>query len=320
MTTTDIAISAESIISEWSHLPYQFLHSQRKDAVSTYVGRFKNLSDANISCDEGAQRMAILRGLESESHVLGLRCGRLEPLVLNVESELTDSAVAMSGRFIRETLERSKTFDHISSVVACADMHTQLALRSADFRLADTILGYHAQLDSIDLGDNDSSVRESRADDVEELSKIAFRCFCERKMSGNRFAMDPAFASEAVGNLYASWLRAAILELQADRCFVFDDGEISGFMTFKLPIDLENEVGYSMGKAVLSGVLPERQGLGIYRRLLLAGARWLKSQGVEKMEGKTQITTVPAIRAWQKIGASLNITYHTFHWSNQSAN
>lgn len=317
MTNTDIAISAEAIISAWSHLPYQLLHSKREDAVTSYVGRFKSLSDAHFSCEDGAQRLAVLRGLDGETKALGLRCGRLEPLVLNVEEELSDRAIAGSMRFIHETTGRS-TFDHISSVVACADIHTQLALAAADFRLADTILGYHAQLDSIDLGGVDPDVRESCPEDVEMLSEIAFRCFCERKMNGNRFAMDPVFDSDSVGALYASWLKGAILEHQADRCFVFDDGSVSGFMTFKLPTEIENGVGFSMGKAVLSGVHPERQGRGIYRRLLLAGARWLKSVGVEKMEGKTQITTTPAIRAWQKIGAHLNITYHTFHWSNQS--
>lgn len=317
MTNTDLALNAEAIISAWSHLPYQHLHPMREDAVNTYLARFGSFSDANFSCEDGAQRLAILRGLDGETRVLGLKCGRLEPLILNVEEELSDRAIAGSMRFIHETI-RCSTFDHISSVVACADVHTQLALAASDFRLADTILGYHAQLDSIDFGDDDPDVRESRPEDVEMLSEIAFRCFCERKMNGNRFAMDPVFDSNSVGALYASWLKGAILEHQADRCFVFDDGSVSGFMTFKLPTDIEKSVGYSMGKAVLSGVHPERQGRGIYRRLLLAGARWLKSLGVEKMEGKTQVTTTPAIRAWQKIGAHLNITYHTFHWTNQS--
>lgn len=312
-------ISSESIISRWKYLPYQRLFKDRRSAERLFLSRFTDMSTADLYAGETGERMALLRALDGETKILGLKCARLEPLVLNVKDELSGQSISESGRFIRDVITRAnekKGFEHISCVVDCADNHTQLALSSAGFSLADTILGYHIDVTNASLGEKDTFVRDAQKSDLQALSQITYRCFATEEMSKNRFACEPAFEPDAVGKLYSSWIEGAVLRNQADKVFVFDDGQVSGYMTFKLPSAVENEVGLKLGKAVLSGVSPERHGLGIYKRLLCAGVAWLRANAVESIEGKTQITTIPAIRAWQKQGR-LNVVYHTFHWSNR---
>ena len=148
---------------------------------------------------------------------------------------------------------------------------------------------------------------------METVNALAKLAFSDRSFSVNRFNSEPRFQPERVGNLYSTWVTAAIVDKRADLTLVYEEADVCGFMTFKLPSPAEKASGLNLGKAVLSAVHPAMHRNGIYRKLLLSGFKWLKENGVDYVEGKTQLSTVPVIRAWQKLGAELRIVYHTFH-------
>lgn len=321
----EIADQAKELLKDWKYLPYRKVVLEPSHAVdlllSSYtVSQNKQFQpDGKLHFYSDKARLAGLRFLASETEMLKLSCGRLEPFVVNSGHALQESEVCDSVRFLNHVLNSAAELEHISAPVAPSDTVAQLALSAVGFRMADTILGYHLDLDLVkESGDSDNNVRVANERDAERVAEIAAKCFSDRSLNVNRFNSEPRFSASDVGNMYASWAKAAILHKQADLTLVYDSDEsVSGFMTFKKPSVSEKSAGVNLGKAVLSAVDPVCQKRGIYRKLLHAGCLWLKNAGADSIEGKTQLSTLPVLHVWQSIGAALKVAYHTFHYSKR---
>jgi hypothetical protein len=322
MAQTELGQIEREIMRKWTHLPYRQYVSRPEDAVELLLSQFliakEQLFQASgeLFLYTEDKKLAGIRYLQVESDVLKAACGRMEPLIVTSENELNRGEIERTAKFIKKILNQSKMLDHISTPVTPADTNGQLALNELGFKMADTILGYHLNLSLVsDSQQADEQVRPATENDVEQISRIASRCFSNRCLSVNRFNSEPLFAADNVGELYASWTRESVLSGNADLTLVYEDGSSpAGFMTFKEPTPRERAAGLMIGRAILSAVDPDCHKRGIYRKLLHGGCLWLKKKGAQWVEGKTQLSTVPVHRVWQSMGATLQIAYHTYHY------
>jgi GNAT superfamily N-acetyltransferase len=312
-------------------LPYRRYFSNAQQAAACYVGQFCLTEDP-----EGARppdrvyfhdaAFALVRMLADESRFLLRPCARLEPFLFSFAEATIDEpgdghaldahSIAEGATFLNDILARTHCAQHLSTPVAAGDTALQLVLNAAGFRMADTILALHLELANLDTGAPHPNVRPAVPTDIPRLASIAHGCFSRREVNINRFNSDPGFAGGAVGDLYGHWISAAVASGEG-LVLVYDDGQAQGFMSFAVPDPLAIQCGLPLGRAILSSVDPRSQKRGIYRLLLLAGCRWLREQGASLVEGRTQLSNTPVLSVWQRLGGTLAMAYHTYHWSRR---
>ena len=317
------AIAQEYLVG-WPHLPYRAFFQNDLDAAFSYIDQFKTLELSTYKQDGSlfvysAEGMLVgIRYLFSESNHFGIHCARLEPALFKSKDDYSILEISHAAEFLNGVLNKLEGPVHLSAIAACDDTFCQQVLQACGFRLADTMAGYHLKLTELPRSALDRAIRPARAADVAKLAQITSTCFSQHNLNINRFNTEVAFSLNAVGRLYADWLSRAILEKEADLVLVHDDGQLSGFMTWRLPPAHESAFNMSLGRAVLSAVDPTLQGQGIYRRLLLAGAQWMQEQEVKYIEGKMHLSNHAPIQSWQRLNSRLALTYNTFHWTSPS--
>jgi GNAT superfamily N-acetyltransferase len=318
----DLASLAHEYLVEWPHLPYRSFFPNDFDAAQSYLGQFKRLEHSTYRPDGSlfvytAKDMFVgIRYLSAESNNFGMHCARLEPSVFKPKDGYGTLEILQAAEVLGGLLNMLDGPVHLSAIAACDNTFCQQVLQACGFRLADTIAGYHVKLADLPPAAVDGAVRTARAEDVARLAEITATCFSQHSLNINRFNTEPAFSKDSVGRIYAEWFTQAVVEKDEDLVLVYDDGQLSGFMTWRLPPSHESRFGMSLGRAVLSAVDPARHGQGIYRRLLLTGARWMQQQGVKFIEGKMHLSNHAPINSWQRLSPRLAITYNTFHWSS----
>ena len=60
--------------------------------------------------------------------------------------------------------------------------------------------------------------------------------------------------------------------------------------------------GGKLGRIAMTGVHPEYRGMGLSRPTILAGMRWLASQGVEVIELEMDLSNLSAARVYRSLG------------------
>lgn len=318
---SQIVDAVSSLLAKWQFLPYQEYFLDKNSCAQAYCKQFKEIVDSELPQDGGLQiyidgpNLVGLRRIIGESLALGFDMGRLEPVFFDCSS-FSQNAIDRGAAFLQEIVEDSG-LKHISAPVAAADTSAQLILQKCGFKLADTIIGHHVDLTSMPDADMPDKVRLAVVDDASRVAEICESNFSDRKLSVNRFLSDLLFDPLRVGQMYGRWASNAILLNDCDANLVFDDGEISGFYTFRLPSrrGADSEIGLAM--AVLSAVDPNAQKKGVFSSLQKAGCLWLKKEGAKFVEVKTVLPNYPVNRVSQKMGARVAMTYHTFHWTRQ---
>lgn len=283
-----------------------------------FLKQFKHVTDGELPADGGLQVsmdgncLVALRRIAGESKHLGYDMGRLEPVVFDINKFDTES-IDRGARFVADVLKRSN-LQHISAPVAAADTLSQLILQKCGFRLADSIVGHHINLEEFPSEKMDKHVRHATASDAKAMANICRINFSDRKLSVNRFLSDPNFDPAKVGDMYATWVRAAVVDDDCDANLVYDDGEMAGFYTFRLPKRRGADEAIGLAMAVLSAVHPDHHKKGVFSSLQHAGCLWLKEQGAKAVEVKTVLPNFPVNRVCQKMNGKVELCYHTFHW------
>jgi hypothetical protein len=315
---------AQEYLINWRHLPYRSFFNNDLDAAQSYLNQFRRLERGSYRPDGSlfvysAKNMLVgVRYLSSESNNFAMHCARLEPAVFKAKEDYGTLEILQAAELLNSVLSNVKGPVHLSAIAACGDTFCQQVLQACGFRLADTIAGYHLNLADLPAFEADRAIRTAQTNDIAKLAELTATCFSQQGLNINRFNTEMTFSKVGVGSLYAEWLTRAIAEKDADLILVHDDGELSGFMTWRLPPVHESMFGMSLGRAVLSAVDPVRHGQGIYRRLLLTGAQWMQQQGVQFIEGKMHLSNHAPIHSWQRLSARLALTYNTFHWTSPS--
>jgi ribosomal protein S18 acetylase RimI-like enzyme len=321
LQTEDLNSLARDYFVSWEHLPYRSLYDNYSNAALAYLSQFPEIERGSYSPSGSLflytepDMLVGVRQLFSESSNFGVHCARLEPAVFKHPDPYGICEIEPAARFLRSVISTLEGPDHLSAIADSSDIFTQHVLQTSGFRLADTIAGYHIPLAKLPAFESDPAIRTARPDDVPRLSAIATACFSQCHLNINRFNAEPAFDNDVAGRTYGNWFTRAVLERDADLVLVFDDGNLAGFLTLRLPPERETKYGVSIGRFVLAAVDPEHHGKGIYRRLIKTGLKWMQDRDVRFAEGKMHLSNHGPINVWQSFQARLALTYHTFHWT-----
>ncbi len=132
----------------------------------------------------------------------------------------------------------------------------------------------------------EAKVRESAA--ITAMSAGLFR--------DSRFYNDPFFTAGEADRLYRAWIRNALRD-DACRTFFIRD---SGFLVCR-----KNE---ACGDIALIGVVPEKQGRGVGRSLVLHTLSRLRETGLDRLTVRTQINNIRAMNFYLGLGFKLQYT------------
>jgi dTDP-4-amino-4,6-dideoxy-D-galactose acyltransferase len=130
-------------------------------------------------------------------------------------------------------------------------------------------------------------IHDARPQDVPALERIALE-----RIRGTRFWADAHFPRERVAELYASWLRAAVVDSPARRVLVFGEGE--GFVVCRLAA--------SSGTGAIELIAAAVDGRGIGGALTAAAGTVFAAAGFTRATVVTQGRNVPAQRLYQRHG------------------
>ncbi|MCC6979118.1 MAG: hypothetical protein IT343_12410 [Candidatus Melainabacteria bacterium] len=317
--SADLVKTVNSIVAGWTELPHRQHFANPEECATAYIaqhGSFnlaKGLPEGDgINIAVHGNWLAGLRRIDGESRALNLKLARLEPLIFN-NTSFCNAEVSSAARFVEDFLFSAEDIEHYSAPVGARDTFTQLVLQRCGFKLADTIVGYHFDLENWTKLETSQHVREATDADAESMAEIAEKCFRSRDSSVCRFLSDPTLDPALVGKMYAGWARSAVINKDCDVNLVFDNGELAGFYTFRMPKrnGVEVKIGLAMG--TLGAVAPERMRKGVFSALQHAGCVWLKNKGAKMLEVKTVLPNIAVNLAAQKMGGKLAVTYHTFH-------
>jgi len=181
------------------------------------------------------------------------------------------------------------------------------AMERAGFRLMDTLLNWSRSLARVPIPTDECAVpiRSMRAGEEDSVGSIAAEIF--RGYFGHYHA-DPRLDPQQCDAAYVSWAERSCLSKDvAQGVLVAElDERLVGFITLRLNSAEE-------GEAVIGGVLPEAQGLGIYRSFLVHSMEWCKAQSCTRMLVSTQVTNNAVQKVWARLGYEPAYAYYTFH-------
>lgn len=298
-------------LEQWEFLPHRSEFIDRSDAVLAFQNELKEREAAGMDlvCGKGNSFCGIERANYDSEH-FGVELGQIPFLITS--DELCHDA-AEQEEFASQILERARRrgFRHLSLSLPAEDVNSLRLLQKMDFRITGTLVTYWHTLSENHLAIvTAESIRDCRREDIPSLRRIAARCFSDRSQNVNRFNTDPFFDdAEKIGGVYADWIENAINGIMADHVFVYEgsDGEPLGFICMKRPRDgNKKRVGY----VPLNAVSPDVQSRGIYRKLVDASIKWLRSNDADILEIGTQVSQYAMHRVWGRLGASITASHY----------
>lgn len=161
---------------------------------------------------------------------------------------------------------------------------------------------YDERKDKIIIRSLDMTLPEDK--EVQRIARIGFNNYT------GHYHADPNLDIGHCNRIYEDWgYRVCHDKAAADKVFVADDNsKVVGFIALRL----NNEKD---GEGVLSSILPEYQGKGIYRSFIIKALNWIKEQGRERMIMSTQMTSIAVQKVWVRLGfePSMDNAFYTFH-------
>ncbi len=187
------------------------------------------------------------------------------------------------------------------------DIKAAQVMEEHGFRLMDTLVYYACDLKKTPVPEDTGTVlvrpiRPGEEEQVRAVAAAAFKDYFGHYHADDR--LDRAKADEA----YISWaLRSCASHEVADAVFVADwEGQVVGFATLQLNNPDE-------AQAMLAGIVPEAQGHGIYRSLMIARMAWCSKQGVERLVVSTQVNNIAVQMVCAQLGFTISESFYTFH-------
>lgn len=180
-------------------------------------------------------------------------------------------------------------------------------LERAGFLLMDTFVRYAFPVEKrkIPDGGGKAPIRPFNPHDEPAIEAVARRSF---QGYAGHFHNDPRLPREKCDALYSEWAANSCRDRNlADDILVADEGgKILGFTTLK-------KIAQGTAEAILFGIDPEAQRMGVGRSLMIHGLRWCEKQGFWRMEVGSQVKNYAVQRVWQRLGFEIHASGHTFH-------
>jgi len=228
-----------------------------------------------------------------DTQVLGFKTAKIEHI------DSTDPNIV--GEIVKQLIVdlRQNNIEYASYRLPAENTAVIHALERQGFILVDAMLGLEKILD-LDLHKHDEySIRSAKNNDLKQLGEMVRGLFLQ-----TRFYQDPVIPTERADMIYQKWVENSIKGSQADYVLVWEeDGMIQGFITLK-----------NTGHIPLVAVAKDAQGRGIARHLLSSAEEYFIKMNLSKAYIETQISNIPAIRAYLSSGFKPISSCLTFRW------
>jgi ribosomal protein S18 acetylase RimI-like enzyme len=197
---------------------------------------------------------------------------------------------------------------HLSIVrVDTLELQAVQQLEADGYRLMDTLLSYSRDLarQPAIAPTPDFVTRPAvRADGpaVREVARAAFTGYL------GHYHADPRLPRDLCDQVYMDWAERSIPDAGSSGWMQVAErgGRVVGFVTARLNTPEDGEV-------VLSGVLPEARGRGVYQTFLELGVYWCQTQGARRVWFLTQVTNTIVQKVYIRLGFLLDHSEHTLH-------
>jgi GNAT superfamily N-acetyltransferase len=305
---------------EWvAELPYQHFRLNRSELVRFIQERMAVWIRQGASVFEargirGGLAVAVARRLPWDTQVLGVPAARIEWLAARRDPvEMAGLDVVLS-----RTLEwtRREGIRFLDVKINSQDIHLVPFVERHGFHLMD-LLTIHA----MDLKryvpravPAPCVLRSLIPSDVPILAELTAQAFSDQFANLNRFVVDPHFSRDSVETFHREWFRNCANGSQARHVCVatLADAPI-GYLAIQHLADLERLSGRRLATVPLNAVSHEARGRGIYKALCTEAFDWLRRNGYDAVEVRTQVSNLAVERTWQAFGGYLAASYFTFH-------
>jgi len=242
---------------------------------------------------------ALFCRLEWDSAIFGLKIGRIERLFIRMRSE-------DAGRFIGRIIDdcSAEGYDHIVCRTGISDLNCVAALEKAGFVVADVQLTLNTperwKGRYPDTAFTGSAITKAATRDLPALRSVVKGVFTD-----TRFVTDERYPKDKVDRMYYEWLRGAVSSGDK-RLFIARNkkGGATGFVLCDVARDSKAAVGAMIGSIGLIAVSEACRNKGIGQELVRYALSHFEKEGVDKVEIRTQMSNIPAIRAFIKSGLS----------------
>jgi len=246
-----------------------------------------------------------------DSNHFGFGVGKISCLV--VSDVLKRQDIVEAREVLIKSCVKWMRQNEVKCVVARVDLDSLndiLAYDRNDFQLADVLVTFHVNVNTLDLTLNSQPsesviIRPSLPQDKGKLEEIARASFTK-----DHFHRDPNFPKDKSDELFARWVYHSCQDL-ADVVLVAvgKDEEPCGFITCKI-----EQVGRDSKYGVIDlvAVSPSRHSRGIGTQLVSEAVRWF-AENVESVFVGTQANNIASIGVYEKVGFRLLNTQLTLH-------
>lgn len=194
------------------------------------------------------------------------------------------------------------------------------SLEQSGFILVDGLISLSIDVSSLKFKVS-REVRDAKISDLLQLKRLTTSLY-----SNTRITNDPktkAFANK----YYTSWVENSVNGEAADSVLVWapprrgsapegrKGGEILGYVTLQKKGRRPGGASGPEGQVPLIGVSEKARGKGIGRSLLHASFARFKKWGVDNVNIDTQMSNIPALRAYQRVDFKIVGSYLTFRWA-----
>lgn len=231
--------------------------------------------------------------LAFDTEILGFKTAKIERI------DSTDPNTA--GEIVKQLIAdlRQNNIEYASYRLPAENTAVIHALEQQGFVLVDAMLGLEKILDqSIQVHDT-YPIRPAKINDLKQLSDMVRGLFLQ-----TRFYQDPIIPTAKADIIYQKWVENSVRGSQADHVLVWEEnGRILGFITLK-----------NTGHIPLVAVAKDAQGRGIARHLLSSAEEHFIKMNLSKAYIETQISNIPAIRAYLSSGFKPISSSLTLRW------
>lgn len=297
----DVLVASKDIFSGtiYSSLrPGYFPYLRKK-----FIKKFASNPDCTlyITRQNGAIRgVAFFVYLGWDTGIFGFKIGRIEQFFLQMSDDLNYEFI---GKIIADC--KAREYAHVVVRAGLKDHPALSALERNGFTVADMQLTLSTPEEFHDNAVNGHaeicSIDEATKDDLPQLQAIVAGVFTD-----TRFVIDPHYPRNKVDAMYGEWIRDAFSVLK-ERIFVAQDRmskRLLGFIICGVDDDSEDAIGIKVGFVDLVAVATDRRGKGLGSMLVRYALAWFASKKMDKVEIRTQVSNVAAIRAFMRSGFS----------------
>lgn len=239
---------------------------------------------------------AFLIFLEWDSNIFGFSIGKIDNLFIKMADPLKYNFLQ---NIIQDCIK--ERYVHLVCRIGIKDFAMLNLLEKMQFNIADIQLTLSASGDLLDVplpSSNKFEIRSAKTDDLEQLREIVKDGFTD-----TRFVVDSRYPREKVNQLYFEWVKNSVLD-PAQSVFVVKDNSterLIGFSICNFDPDSEITLGIKIGCIDLIAVAKNYRNQGIGQMLVKFVLSWFKAK-VDKVEIRTQVSNIPAIRAFMNGG------------------